>query len=105
MDHSQGKKIAEALAEFVVHQKFEDLPKQAVEKAKVFSLDLVGCMIGASREQQAQILVEVVKAEGGNPQSSVVAQGFKTSSMNAALKGSCIHPLPFSPLFLQLGRD
>ncbi len=85
MDHSQSKKIAEVLAEFVVHQKFEDLPKQAVEKAKVFSLDLVGCMIGASREQQAQILVEVAKAEGGNPQSSVVAQGFKTSSMNAAL--------------------
>jgi 2-methylcitrate dehydratase PrpD len=85
MDGSQDKKIAEVMGEFVVRKKFEDLPKQTVERAKVFALDLVGCMIGASREQQAQILVDAVKAEGGNPQSSVVAQGFKTSSMNAAL--------------------
>jgi 2-methylcitrate dehydratase PrpD len=79
------KKIAEILAEFVVRQKFEDLPQETVKKAKTFIFDVIGCMIGASREQQAQALVEVMKVEGGEPQSSVVAQGFKTSAMHAAL--------------------
>jgi 2-methylcitrate dehydratase PrpD len=81
----QEKKIAEVLAEFVVNQKFESLPKAAVEKAKTYILDLVGCIVGASREQQAQALLDVMKAEGGNPHSSVFAHGFKTSVMNAAL--------------------
>jgi 2-methylcitrate dehydratase PrpD len=81
----QEKKIAEILAEFVVNQKFENLPEAAVEKAKTYILDLVGCIVGASREQQAHALLDVIKAEGGNPHSSVFAHGFKTSVMNAAL--------------------
>jgi 2-methylcitrate dehydratase PrpD len=82
---NQDKKIAEVLADFIVGQKFEDLPKAAVEKAKTFIFDVIGCAIGASREQQAQAIVEIMKAGGGNPQSSVLAHGFKTSAMNAAL--------------------
>ncbi len=78
-------KIAEQLAAFVVNEKFENLPKQAIEKAKTYILDLIGCTIGASRELQAQALLEVIQLEGGNPHSSAFAQGFKTSIMNAAL--------------------
>lgn len=60
---NQGKKIAEVLAEFVVSQKYEDLPKETVEKAKHSLVDCTGCILGASREQQAKILIEV--NEGG----------------------------------------
>lgn len=84
-DKSQNKKIAEVLAEFVVSHKFEDLPKKAVEKVKHYVIDVIGCMVGASKELQAQALVEVMKTQGGDPQSSVFAHGFKTSAMNAAL--------------------
>jgi len=78
----QEKKIAEVLAEFVVNQKFENLPKAAVEKAKTYILDLAGCIVGASREQQAHALLDVIKTEGGNPHSSVFAHAFKTSDRN-----------------------
>lgn len=81
----QGKRIAETLAEFVAGHRFEDLPNAAVEKAKTFVLDVIGCAIGASREQQAQALFEIIAAGGGSPKSSVFAQGVKTSPMNAAL--------------------
>ncbi len=81
----QDKKIAEHLAEFLVNESFEALPKEAIDKAKTYILDLIGCTIGASREQQAQALLEVMRLEGGNPHSSVFAHGFKTSAMNAAL--------------------
>ena len=86
----EDKKIAEVLAEFLVNQKFEDLPKETIEKAKLSIIDLIGCVVGASREPQAKILIDVMEAEGGNPQSSVFAQGFKTSVGNAALINSTL---------------
>ena len=82
---NQDKKIAEVLAGFVADRRFEDLPKETIEKAKHCIIDVIGCMAGAAKEPQAQALVEVMKAEGGNSDSSVFASGFKTSAMNAAL--------------------
>ena len=81
----QGKKIAELVAEFIVGQKFEDLPKETTEKVKHYIIDVIGCIAGASKERQAQALIEVMEAEGGNAHSSVIGRGFKTSVMNAAL--------------------
>jgi 2-methylcitrate dehydratase PrpD len=81
----RDKKIAEQVAEFIVSQKFEDLPKDATDKVKHYVIDVTGCIVGASREPQAKALLEVLEPEGGNPLSSVFAQGFKTSMMNAAL--------------------
>jgi 2-methylcitrate dehydratase PrpD len=77
--------IAEVLADFVSSRTFEDLPGDAIEKAKGYALDCLGCIIGASRERQAAALFEVIKGEGGRRHSSVFARGFKTSVMNAAL--------------------
>jgi 2-methylcitrate dehydratase PrpD len=76
--------IAEVLAEFVTTTTFESLPARPVEMAKLFAVDVIGCMIGASREPQARALIEVLQEEGGAPHSSVIGGGFKTSVMNAA---------------------
>jgi 2-methylcitrate dehydratase PrpD len=90
------KRLAEVLAEFLVNTKFNDLPQETVTAAKTFTLDLIGCIIGASQEQQIKILTEVLTAEGGNPRSSVFAHGFKTSMMNAALfNGTMGHAFDF----------
>jgi 2-methylcitrate dehydratase PrpD len=90
------KRLAEVLAEFIAGEKFESLPPETVEKAKEFALDVIGCMIGSSRRPQINILTEVLQAEGGNSRSSVVAHGFKTSMMNAALlNGTSGHALDF----------
>jgi len=93
---TQDKKIAEVLAEFIVRQKFEDLPKETIEKVKHYGIDVIGCIVGASQEQQARVLIEVMKTEGGNPHSSVFAHGFKTSVMNAAMiNGTMGHTFDF----------
>lgn len=84
----QDKKIAEVLAEFIVNHRFEDLPKETIEKSKHYIIDVIGCIVGASKETQAKILLEVMSKEGGNPDSSVFSHGFKTSAMNAALINS-----------------
>jgi 2-methylcitrate dehydratase PrpD len=90
------KRLVSFIADFVTGEKYEDLPRETISKAKEFAIDVIGCMIGASKRRQLEILTEVVKAEGGNPRSSVVAHGFKTSVMNAALSnGTMGHALDF----------
>lgn len=81
----QEKRLAEIVAEFLVREKYEDLPRETVEKAKQYVLDVIGCAVGASKEPQIKMLTELITAEGGNPRSSVFNHGFKTSIMNAAL--------------------
>ena len=93
---SQGKRVAEIVAEFLVQEKFDDLPRETVEKAKEYVLDVIGCTIAASKQPQIKLLLEVLRAEGGKPHSSVFAQGFKTSVMNAAmLNGAMGHTFDF----------
>jgi len=80
----------------LVNRKYEDLPKQTTEKVKEYIVDVIGCMVGASRDPQAQAVLDVVKKQGGNPESSVLSHGFKTSAMNAALiNGTMGHILDF----------
>ena len=92
----QEKRLAEKVAEFLVKEKYEDLPQETIDKVKEFTLDVIGCIIGASRQPQIKALNTVVGAEGGNPQASVFAHGFKTSLMNAALmNGTMGHAFDF----------
>lgn len=92
----EGKRIAEVVAEFLVRERFEDLPKETIDKAKEFLLDVMGCTIGSSQQPQIKVLTEVLTEEGGNQQASVFAHGFKTSMMNAALlNGTMGHAFDF----------
>ena len=56
---NKNKKIAEVLAEFIANRRFEDLPKETIEKAKSCIIDVVGCIVGAAKEPQAQALLEM----------------------------------------------
>ena len=77
--------ITKRLAEFIVNTKFEDLPEKAIRLVKHSFLDTLGIALGGSVEEGPKILGNFVKESGGNPVSSVVGQGFKTSPQNAAL--------------------
>jgi 2-methylcitrate dehydratase PrpD len=91
---NRKKSIVEILAEFITTQNFQALPKEAPEQAKGYLLDIMGCIIGGSKEPQAKALIEVVKAEGCKPQGTVFMNGLKTSVMYAALiNGTMGHAL------------
>ena len=83
--NQSSKTLAQFLADFIVECSYEDIPAEAVQKVKHFVIDVIGCMVGSSREKQAEIIKAVLAEEGGNPRSSVIGGGFKTSVMNAAL--------------------
>jgi 2-methylcitrate dehydratase PrpD len=82
----EGKmEITKRLADFIVNTKFEDLPEKAIQLVKHSFLDTLGIALGGSVEEGPRILANFVKESGGNPRSSVVGQGFKTSPQSAAL--------------------
>jgi len=77
--------IAEIIGEYASHCGYRDLPERTLYLSKIYILDTIGCIIGASQEPQSKILAETLKNEGGNKHSTAISQGFKTSSLNAAL--------------------
>ena len=97
MDQSvKEQTLVQVLAEFVANQKYENLPLEAVRKVKEYVLDVIGCTVGASKEPEVNVLTEVLQALGGSGQSSVFAQGFKTSATHAAmLNGTMGHAFDF----------
>jgi 2-methylcitrate dehydratase PrpD len=80
------------LADFLAATRFADLPTEAIDAAKIFVLDLIGCALGAQRTDEVRIAAEVTRQLGGTPDCSVLGLDFKTSCQNAAyLNGISSH--------------
>jgi 2-methylcitrate dehydratase PrpD len=102
--------VARELAHYITQTKFSDLPEEVVGQTKMCILDWIGAALPGIRQKPARMLLEVVKTSGGNPESTIIGDGRKTSCLNAALvngtisyavkldqsspRGSTIHPQP-----------
>ena len=92
----EGKRLIEVIVDFLQGTKFEDLPEETLSKVKEFTLDVIGCTVGASTQPQIKALDQVLIAQGGNPDATVFAHGFKSSLMNAAFwNGTMGHAFDF----------
>ena len=89
--------ISEQLATFVVNNRYEDIPQEAIEKAKVMFLDIIGVALAGTRiEETGKITIDYVREAGGTPESTVIGGGLKTSAPNAALANALLaHALDF----------
>ncbi|MDR1534219.1 MAG: MmgE/PrpD family protein [Planctomycetota bacterium] len=63
---------------------FNDLPGEVVENSKKFILDLLGNILAARHIESSQIALATAKDLGGNPTSSVIGCGYRTSAQMAA---------------------
>jgi 2-methylcitrate dehydratase PrpD len=73
-------------AEFTANLKYEDLPAEVVQKAKLILRDGIGNQIAASAiGEPARRMVELVREWGGAPQATVVGFGFKAPLPQAAM--------------------
>jgi 2-methylcitrate dehydratase PrpD len=80
------------LAEYVAGLRYEDLPGDAVELLKIFTLECIGHMVLAHAQPVSQLLVGYARQLGAAPQASIVGGGFKTSVAEAAyVNGSLAH--------------
>lgn len=71
----------------IVHDlKYEDLPAEVVQKAKLIIRDGLGNQIAASAiSEPARHVIELVRDWGGKPESTVIGYGFKVPAPMAAM--------------------
>lgn len=87
--------ITKELAEFAVNLKYDDIPKDVVEKTKLILLDSIGCALGSYVTDRSRIALEFALESGGNPQASIIG-GFRTTAALAAfVNGELINSLDF----------
>ncbi|HHN78835.1 MAG TPA: MmgE/PrpD family protein, partial [Phycisphaerales bacterium] len=78
------------LARWVAGLKYEDLSPGAIEKAKLFWYDSVGCALGGSQTEDAGILLGHHRAMHGDAggDCTCLVSGYKTNPVDAAFLNS-----------------
>ena len=80
----------EKIARFVVDTDYEDLPCDAVEKAKRTALDCMGAALAGVTEPVSETIIGYVTKLGGPPQSSLFGAGLKVLVQDAALANGAL---------------
>jgi len=76
---------SQRVAAFIVDFDLADAPGGLIDMAETAFLDTVGVMLAGSREPAAEIVCDVIEAEGAAPAASIVGRSARTSPQNAAL--------------------
>jgi 2-methylcitrate dehydratase PrpD len=85
--------LSHIIAEWACSLKYEHLSPAAIQTAKLFWFDSIGCALGGSQQDDAKILLKHYRAmtggEGGGDGSvTSFVSGFKTNQVDASfLKG------------------
>jgi 2-methylcitrate dehydratase PrpD len=88
--------ITEQLARFLVETKYDNIPEEAVLRAKDIMLDTLGVIIAGSREEAAKTMISFIDTLGGKPAAGVINGGYLTSAPHAALaNGTSAHVLDY----------
>jgi 2-methylcitrate dehydratase PrpD len=84
--------ISRRLTEHLAALTFSDLPAEAVEAVKIFTLEAVGHMVQAHAQPVSQMLVKYARDLGAVPQAGIVGSDVRTSVAEAAyVNGSLAH--------------
>jgi 2-methylcitrate dehydratase PrpD len=95
----------EKIARFIVDTGYEDIPRDAAEKAKRTALDCLGAAVAGVGEPVSQTITGYVTKLGGPPQASVFGAGLKVSVADAAMaNGSIAHALDYDDCGMKIGH-
>ena len=79
-----GSGVTRALSEFAAGIKYDDLPKEVVHQTKRVILDSIASTLGGYSSEKGMIARKFGKSQGGNPESTIIGAGEKTSPVIAA---------------------
>lgn len=71
--------------DFSVGLRYQDLPAEVVEQAKLCVLDITGVSLYGGAQPWGEAVANFVKASGSKPEATVFGKGWKTSAQYAAL--------------------
>lgn len=97
--------ITARLADFVVSTTFPAIPREVVQKSKEMMLNAAAVGLAGSTQKEARAIVEFTREMGGNPKSTLLGAGVRTSPVNAALaNGIMVHVLDYEEAVLRRGN-
>jgi 2-methylcitrate dehydratase PrpD len=95
----------EKIARFIVDTRYEDIPPDAVAKAKRTALDCLGAALAGVSETVSQAVTGYVTTLGGPSQASVFGACLKVSIPDAALANGVIaHALDYDDCGVKIGH-
>lgn len=97
-------KPTEFLADFIAKTSWEDVPAEAFQKSKWPILDGIAVTFGGLPHEVGKTIVSFVKELGGNPTSTILGDGHRTSAPWAAYaNGTLAHAIDYDDTNLHLG--
>jgi 2-methylcitrate dehydratase len=112
MQPTESKRLlSHIVAGWACSLKYEDLSPEAIEAAKLFWFDSIGCALGGSQQDDAKILLKHYRAMsatadssrgegGGNGKATAFVSGFKTNPVDAAfLNGHMIRAMDYNDIY------
>src|SRR5687768_9412380 len=89
-------KNAETIASWTTSLRFEDIPTDVLEHAKLHLLDTLGCGLAAHATGTAGEGRAVMEEQGGEPQATVIGSEGRLPAANAAFANAMLcHGLDF----------
>src|SRR5262249_40566345 len=82
---AEAKKLTRLLAEYIVGFDLGNVPQAVIDRSRIALIDTIGVMLAGSHEDVSHIALEMVKAEGAAPTTTIVGQSLRTSPQLAAL--------------------
>ena len=77
--------VRDDLADLVLSIQYDELGGDVINEGKRLVLDTLACAYGGMDSEPARIIAKTVADLGGNPQSSVIGSGARTSMAGATL--------------------
>ncbi len=97
--------VTKDLAVYATNTRFEDYPKEAVDKAKTLILDSIGCMFGGCQTDLGRALLTPIQGMGGRAEATIVGGGMKVPTVQAAfVNGNTANALDYDDTLLGLGH-
>ncbi len=94
------RSITQRIATFTHNLNYTDLPIDAIEQAKRFLLDSLGCAFAATARDDMKSMLRFTEKLGGVPEATVIGYGLRTNAPNAGLmNGLLIRALDFNDIY------
>ncbi len=95
--------ITEEISRFITRTTTQDIPRDAIELARLGITDFVGVAFAGLHEEQSRIIMDYARKMGDLPQATVIGGSFRTSPYLAALvNGTVGHSLDYDDVAISL---
>src|SRR5712692_4734266 len=96
--------LSHIISEWACSLNYGHLSPAALQAAKLFWFDSIGCVLGGSQQDDAKILLKHYRAMSGGPprgsSATAFVSGFKTNPVDAAfLNGHMIRAMDYNDIY------